>query len=283
MTNPLFDHLNRLNRRELFGNAASGVGLAALAKLMGSGEAFGADGDAITQRGFPGLPGLPHFPPKAKRVVVLWQGGGPSHVDLFDDKPKMREMVGQNIPDSIRGTTRLSTMSSGYGKWPCLPAIKPHRSYGQSGIVMSEMLPNVGAIADDICLVRSMHTEGPSAALVRDLKERGMLDDTLVVWGGEFGRTPFGQGDPVSPKGRDHFGKAYSWWLAGGGVKPGTVYGSTDDFGWNITADPVHVHDMQATILHLCGIDHTRLTFRYQGRQYRITDVHGEVVKGIVA
>ena len=490
MTNPLFDHIQRLNRRELFGNAASGVGLAALAKLIGTGKTFGADGDAATQRGSAALPGLPHFPPKAKRVVVLWQGGGPSHVDLFDDKPKMREMVGQNIPDSIRGTTRLSTMSSGYGKWPCLPAIKPHRSYGQSGIVMSEMLPNVGAIADDLCLVRSMHTEavnhapgvtffmtgsqvpgrpsmgawlsyglgsvtdnlptfvvmtssdraktcgqlffdyywgngflpsryqgvrfrntgdlvpylanppgvsaaarralldeivatdaahladygdpeietritqyemafrmqtsvpdlvdfsnetkatlerygpdalvkgtfanncliarrllergvsfiqlmhagwdqhgnlftqletqckdteGPSAALVRDLKERGMLDDTLVVWGGEFGRTPFGQGDPASPKGRDHFGKAYSWWLAGGGVKPGTVYGSTDDFGWNITADPVHVHDMQATILHLCGVDHTRLTFRYQGRQYRLTDVHGEVVKGIVA
>ena len=106
-----------------------------------------------------------------------------------------------------------------------------------------------------------------------------MLDDTLVVWGGEFGRTPFGQGDPDEPKGRDHFGRAYSWWLAGGGIKPGTVYGATDDFGWNITDDPVHVHDMQATILHLCGIDHTRLTFRYQGRQYRLTDVHGKVVK----
>ena len=126
-------------------------------------------------------------------------------------------------------------------------------------------------------------TEGPSAALVRDLKERGMLDDTLVVWGGEFGRTPFGQGDPKSPKGRDHFGKAYSWWLAGGGVKAGAVHGATDDFAWNITADPVHVHDMQATILHLCGIDHTRLTFRYQGRQYRLTDVHGKVVTGILA
>ena len=124
-------------------------------------------------------------------------------------------------------------------------------------------------------------TEGPSAALVRDLKERGMLDDTLVVWGGEFGRTPFGQGNPNSPTGRDHFGRAFSWWLAGGGIKPGTVYGETDDFGWNITADPVHVHDMQATLLHLCGIDHRRLTFRYQGRQYRLTDVHGEVVHGI--
>jgi hypothetical protein len=126
-------------------------------------------------------------------------------------------------------------------------------------------------------------TDAPSAALVHDLKERGLLDDTLVAWGGEFGRTPFGQGKPESPNGRDHFGKAYSWWLAGGGVKPGTTFGATDEFGWNITENPVHVHDMQATMLHLCGVDHTRLTFRYQGRQYRLTDVHGEVVKGIIA
>jgi len=131
--------------------------------------------------------------------------------------------------------------------------------------------------------VQCRDTERASAALVLDLKERGLLDDTLVAWGGEFGRTPFGQGDPAKPTGRDHFGKAYSWWLAGGGVKAGTVYGATDDFGWNITENPVHVHDMQATIMHLCGIDHTRLTFRYQGRQYRLTDVHGEVVKGILA
>jgi hypothetical protein len=126
-------------------------------------------------------------------------------------------------------------------------------------------------------------TEGPSAALVLDLKERGLLNDTLVIWGGEFGRTPFGQGDPAAPKGRDHFGRAFSWWLAGGGIKPGTVYGATDEFGWNITENPVHVHDMQATLMHLCGIDHTRLTFRYQGRQYRLTDVHGKLVEGILA
>jgi uncharacterized protein (DUF1501 family) len=127
-------------------------------------------------------------------------------------------------------------------------------------------------------------TDAPSAALVKDLKERGMLDDTLVVWASEFGRTPFGQGgDPDNPIGRDHFGKAYSWWLAGAGVKPGTVYGSTDEFGWNITENPVHVHDMQATMLHLNGIDHTRLTYRYQGRQYRLTDVHGQVVAGILS
>jgi len=128
-----------------------------------------------------------------------------------------------------------------------------------------------------------LDTDGPAAALVTDLRERGLLDDTLVVWAGEFGRTPFGQGDPASPKGRDHFGRAFSWWLAGGGVRKGHVHGATDDFAWNITADPVHVHDMQATLLHLAGIDHTRLTFRYQGRQFRLTDVHGHVVSGILA
>jgi len=478
MSHPLFDHHARLNRRQFFGKSAAGVGLAALSSLLG----------AESARSEPGLPGLPHYPAKAKRVVVLWQGGGPSHVDLFDDKPMLRRMATQDIPDSVRGTTRLSTMSSSYSRWPCQPAIKPFRRYGKAGIALSEMLPNVGSLADDICVVRSMNTEavnhapgvtffmtgsqvpgrpslgawlsyglgsesdnlptfvvmtssdrgktcgqlffdyywgagflpsrfqgvrfrntgdlvpylanpagvsresrrallddlaamnaarfaeygdpeietriaqyemafrmqtsvpdlvnfsnesrrtldrygpdalvkgsfanncliarrllergvrfvqlmhsgwdqhsnlftqleaqcrdteGPSAALVRDLKERGMLDDTLVVWGGEFGRTPFGQGNPTSPTGRDHFGRAFSWWLAGGGIKPGTVYGATDDFGWNITADPVHVHDMQATLLHLCGIDHKRLTFRYQGRQYRLTDVHGEIVEGI--
>jgi hypothetical protein len=473
-----------VTRRQLFGSAAGGVGVAALASLLSRGSMA-----AERPRGHAAVPGLPHHPPKAKRVVILWQGGGPSHVDLFDPKPTMVEMAGKDIPDSVRGTTRLSTMSSGYGKWPTLPAIKPFKKYGQCDLEMSEMLPNVGALADDICLVRSMHTEavnhapgvtlfmtgsqipgrpsmgawlayglgsetdnlptfvvmtssdkgktcgqlffdyywgsgflpsryqgvrfrntgdpvpylanppgvskearrallddiaamnaehlaeygdpeidtriaqyemafrmqssvpelldfstesqasldrygpdalakgtfanncliarrllergvrfvqlmhagwdqhgnlhtqlaeqckdteGPSAALVQDLKDRGMLDETLVVWGGEFGRTPFGQGDPANPKGRDHFGRAYSWWLAGGGIRGGTTHGQTDDFAWNVVADPVHVHDMQATILHLCGIDHTRLTFRYQGRQYRLTDVHGNVVKQIL-
>lgn len=481
MSDPMTDNIARVTRRQFFGTGASGVGVAALASLLNSSSAAAAE---------KGLPGVPHFAPKAKRVVVLWQGGGPSHVDLFDEKPLMQEMKGKDIPDSIRGTTRLSTMSSGYGKWPCQPAIKPFKKYGEAGIALSEMLPSVGSIADEICLVRSMYTEavnhapgvtffltgaqvpgrpsmgawlsyglgsdsenlpafvvmtssdkgktcgqlffdyywgsgflpsryqgvrfrntgdlvpyltnppgvsrdarramlddlaemnaahladygdpeidtriaqyemafrmqtsvpdlvdfsgetkdtldrygaealikgtyanncliarrllergvrfvqlmhsgwdqhgnlftqleqqckdteGPSAALVKDLKERGMLDDTLVIWGGEFGRTPFGQGDPKDPKGRDHFGRAFSWWMAGGGVKRGSVYGQTDDFGWNIVANPVHVHDMQATILHLCGIDHTRLTFRYQGRQYRLTDIHGNIVPGIMA
>lgn len=476
-----------VSRRHFLGTTGGGLGMAALATLLGSSSAPAAQG---VSHGMPGLPGLPHFAPKAKRVVIFWQGGGPSHVDLFDDKQVMRERAGQDIPDSVRGTTRLSTMSSSYTKWPCVPAIKPHKKYGKAGIAMSELLPNIGALADDLCLVRSMHTEAvnhapgvtffmtgaqtpgrpsmgawlsyglgsetdnlptfvvmtssdkgktcgqlfydyywgsgflpsryqgvrfrntgdpvpylanppgvssearrallddisemnqahleefhdpeietrilqyemafrmqssvpdlidisgetqatldrygpdvttkgtyannaliarrllergvrfvqlmhagwdqhsnlftqlegqckdtdaPSAALVQDLKERGMLEDTLVVWGGEFGRTPFGQGDPASPKGRDHFGRAYSWWLAGGGIRPGHVHGATDDFAWNITQNPVHIHDMQATLLHLCGIDHTRLTFRYQGRQYRLTDVHGNVVNDILA
>ncbi|MBS0205943.1 MAG: DUF1501 domain-containing protein [Planctomycetes bacterium] len=474
------ENITRVTRRQFFGASAGGIGATALASLLMNPTGHAAE---------PGQPGIPHFPPRARRVVMLWQGGGPSHVDLFDEKPVMQEMKGKDIPDTVRGTTRLSTMSSGYGKWPCQPAIKPFQKYGQAGISLSEMLPSVGGIADELCLVRSMYTEavnhapgvtffltgaqvpgrpsmgawlsyglgnssenlpafvvmtssdkgktcgqlffdyywgsgflpsryqgvrfrntgdlvpylanppgvsregrrallddiaamnaahladygdpeidtriaqyemafrmqtsvpglvdfsgetkatldrygddvqvkgtyannclvarrllergvrfvqlmhsgwdqhgnlftqleqqckdteGPSAALVQDLKERGMLDDTLVIWGGEFGRTPFGQGDPANPKGRDHFGKAFSWWLAGGGVKRGSVYGQTDDFGWNITADPVHVHDMQATIMHLSGIDHTKLTFRYQGRQYRLTDIHGNVVQGIL-
>jgi len=131
--------------------------------------------------------------------------------------------------------------------------------------------------------VQCRDTDAPSAALMQDLKERGLLNDTLVVWGGEFGRTPFGQGDPAKPNGRDHFGRAYSMWLAGGGVKGGTTFGATDDFAWNIVENPVHIHDMQATIMHLCGINHEALTFRYQGRQFRLTDVHGHVVKGILA
>lgn len=475
----LTENAARVTRRQFFGSTASGVGTAALATLLQS-EASES------------LPGLlaPHLAPKAKRVVMLWQGGGPSHVDLFDEKPILAERQGEDIPASVRGETRLSTMSSGYGRWPCTPAIKPFQSYRQSGLRLSSMLPNIGKLADEFCLVRSMHTEAvnhapgvtffmtgaqipgrpsmgawlsyglgretddlpsfvvmtssdkgktcgqlffdyywgsgflpskfqgvrfrntgdpvpyltnpagmsvasrralldgiaemnrahledygdpeidtriaqyemafrmqrsvpeltdfqsesphvldrygpqvlekgsfanncltarrllergvrfvqlmhsgwdqhgnlytqleeqcrdtdaPAAALVHDLKERGLLDETLVIWGTEFGRTPFGQGKPDNPNGRDHFGKAYSWWLAGGGVKPGTVYGATDAFGWNITQDPVHVHDMQATIMHLCGIDHERLTFRYQGRQYRLTDVHGHVVKGMLA
>jgi hypothetical protein len=491
MLQALLSNHQRVTRRQLFGTAGQGIGALALASLLGSQKTFGqaAPAPASSSPGN-GLPGVPHFAPKAKRVVCLWQGGGPSHVDLFDPKPMLLARKGEDIPESVRGATRLSTMTSGVSKWPIQPAIKPFARYGKCGTEISEMLPRIGSIADDICVVRSMNTEAvnhapgvtffmtgaqvpgrpsmgawlsyglgceaedlpafvamtssdkartcgqlfydyywgsgflpsrfqgvrfrntgdpvpylhnppgmsreqrrallddiqamnaahladygdpeidtritqyemafkmqasvpdlldfskeprhvlerygpdvlvkgtfanncliarrllergvrfvqlmhsgwdqhgnlftqleqqcrdtdaPSAALVIDLKERGLLDDSLVLWGGEFGRTPFGQGDPAKPNGRDHFGRAYSMWMAGGGIKAGTTFGATDEFAWNIVENPVHVHDMQATMLHLCGINHEALTFRYQGRQFRLTDVHGKVVRGLLA
>lgn len=482
----LHTHADRVTRRQFFAGTSTGVGIAALATLLGEDSARGGD----KPLGQPGLPGLPHFAAKAKRIIYLWQGGAPSHVDLFDPKPVMEKHKLQDLPESIRGATRLSTMTAGYKKWPTLPAIKPFKKYGKSGLELSTMLPHTGSIADDICVVRSMHTQAvnhapgvtffltgsqvpgrpsmgawlsyglgseaadlpafvvmtssdrgktcgqlffdyywgsgflpskyqgvrfravgdpvpylnnptgvsrearrqlldriqdlnkqhlaeygdpeidtrisqyemafkmqasvpglldfkdepkeviesygpdvnepgtfarhcliarrlvqrgtrfvqlmhsgwdqhsnlftqleqqckdtdqPSAALVKDLKRLGLLDSTLVVWGGEFGRTPFGQGPAEKPIGRDHFGRAFSLWMAGGGVKGGHSVGETDDFAWNIVKDPVHVHDHQATLLHLLGIDHEKLTFRYQGRQYRLTDVHGQVVKAVLA
>jgi len=485
----LEEHLARINRREMLGRTAGGLGVAALATLLGD-AAKAAGPTGTTQPGQPGLSGLPHHAPKADRVIYLWQGGGPSHLDLFDPKPTLEKNHLKDLPESVRGTTRLSTMTAGYKRWPVVPGIKPYKKWGESGLEISTMLPHTGAIADDLCLVRSMNTEAvnhapgvtffltgaqvpgrpslgawvtyglgsdaadlpafvvmtsadkarscgqlfydyywgsgflpgkhqgtrfrpngdpvpylnnpegvspqarrqlldgleelnkqhlaefgdpetatrisqyemafrmqtsvpglldirnepkhvldsygpdvhepgtfarncliarrlvergtrfvqlmhsgwdqhnnlytqleqqcrdtdqPSAALVQDLKRLGLLDRTLVVWGGEFGRTPFGQGPADKPNGRDHFGRAFSLWMAGGGVKAGHVHGATDDWGWNITQDPVHVHDLQATILHLLGIDHTKLTYRYQGRQFRLTDVHGKVASGLIA
>jgi hypothetical protein len=127
-------------------------------------------------------------------------------------------------------------------------------------------------------------TDQPTAALVEELRERGLLEDTLIVWGGEFGRTVYSQGNLTAEDfGRDHHPRCYSMWMAGAGVKPGTVYGETDDFSYNVVQDPVHIHDLNATVLHLLGIDHTRLIYRHQGRDYRLTDVHGEVVRGLLA
>jgi uncharacterized protein (DUF1501 family) len=147
-----------------------------------------------------------------------------------------------------------------------------HRDWDHHGGI-HDQLPKIAKDVDQ-----------PSAALVRDLKVRGLLDDTLVIWGGEFGRTPYAQGNAkLDAYGRDHHGKAFSLWMAGGGVKAGTTYGATDDFGFNVAENPVHIHDLQATILHCLGVDHTRLTYRFQGRQFRLTDVHGHVVKGVLA
>jgi arylsulfatase A-like enzyme len=120
--------------------------------------------------------------------------------------------------------------------------------------------------------------------LIKDLKQRGLLDETLVIWGGEFGRTVYSQGQLSKDNhGRDHHGRCFSLWMAGGGIKPGISYGTTDDYCYNIVENPVHIHDFNATILHCLGLDHERLTYRFQGRDFRLTDVHGHVVKGILA
>ncbi|HAA68299.1 MAG TPA: sulfatase, partial [Planctomycetaceae bacterium] len=124
----------------------------------------------------------------------------------------------------------------------------------------------------------------PQAALVADLKQRGMLDETLVIWGGEFGRTTYSQGKAgLAANGRDHHPRCFTYWMAGGGIKPGMSFGETDDVGYNVARDPVHVHDFQATVMHLMGMDHQRLVFKHQGRRFRLTDVHGKVVKPILA
>lgn len=486
MTTPPTDP-TRLSRRNFLTGTAGCLGMAALSELLNSAlngdEAAPADVKAN---------GLPHFPPTAKRVILLWQGGGASQVDLFDHKPGLEALRLTELPESVRGGTRLSTMTANQKHYPILPAHKPFKQYGQSGMFLSEMLPHLGSMSDEICVVRSMQTESvnhapgvtnfmtgsqipgrpsmgawvsyglgsaakdlpdfvvltsadakktcgqlfyehywgsgfipsqyqgvrfrsegdpvlyisdppgmsrgqkrdmlddlaamnghrlatqadpeiatriaqyemafkmqmsvpdlldlgnespqvldsygpdvrkpgtfashcllarrlaergvrfiqvmhsgwdqhsnlstqlseqcidtdqPSAALLRDLKQRGLLDDTLVIWCTEFGRTVFVQGDISNPTGhgRDHFGRAFSIWMAGGGVKRGHVYGETDDFSYHVVKDPMPVHDWQATVLHLLGIDHQRLTFRYQGRQFRLTDVAGTVASGIIA
>jgi hypothetical protein len=476
-----------ITRRHFLGNASLGLGAAALASLLGR-DGLQAAGAAS---GMPALPGLPHFAPRAKRVIYLMQNGAPSHVDLFDWKPGLARLRGQDLPPSVQMGQRLTTMTQGQ-KQRVLPAIAPFRRHGRSGLWLSDFLPHTASIADDICVVKSLHTEAinhapaltffftgaeqpgrpsmgswvtyglgsandnlpafvvltsrdkeascgqifydfywgsgflpskyqgvkfrgsgdpvlylsnpegvtprvrrgflddlarlnqmrldavgdpeiatriaqyemayrmqssvpaltdfstepehvlsaygpdvlrrgsyaancllarrlvesgvrfvqllhagwdqhqnlptqlkiqcldtdqPSAALVKDLKNRGLLDETLVIWGGEFGRTVFGQGDIDNAKvhGRDHHPRCFALWMAGGGVKPGFTYGETDDFAYNVVRDPVGVHDLQATILHLLGVDHTRLTFKFQGRHYRLTDVHGQVVRDILA
>ena len=143
-----------------------------------------------------------------------------------------------------------------------------HEAWDQHGNLVNDLKKNC------------RDTDQASAALIKDLKQRGMLDDTLVIWGGEFGRTPMVQG---GNDGRDHHPNAFTMWFAGGGIKPGVTLGATDEFGFNAVEDRVHVHDLHATLLHLLGFDHTRLTYRFQGRDFRLTDVHGKLVKKIMA
>ena len=469
-----------LTRRQFLGRSGTGIGAAALASLLIPGVLTAA-----------GLPGFPNFAPKARRVIYLTQAGAPSQLDLFDPKPGLRAQFDKDMPDSVRGEQRLTGMTANQKRFPIAPSVFKFAQYGQTGHWLSELLPHTARIADELCIIRSLHTEAinhdpamtmlqsghqiggrpslgswlsyglgsenanlpafvvmisrpsgatnaqplhermwgagflaakyqgvrfspgkdpvlflsnppgitnerrramlddlaalnritlddyqdpetqtridqfemafrmqasvpdladmssepasvferygpesrkpgtyaancilarrlaerdvrfiqlyhrgwdqhnnlpagiksqcydtdqPTAALIIELKERGLLDDTLVVWGGEFGRTVYSQGVLTQANyGRDHHPRCFTVWMAGGGVKRGAVMGETDDYSYNIVRDPVHIHDLNATVLHLLGIDHERLTFRHQGRDYRLTDVHGEVVKGVLA
>jgi hypothetical protein len=492
---PGISDVARVTRRHFFGTSAAGIGGVALGTLLGS--------NSTRMAGASGAVHGVHFPPRAKRIIFLFQSGGPAQQDLFDYKPLLNEKNGQQLPDEVRAGQRLTGMSAQQTSIPLAGSIFKFTQHGKSGAWLSELLPNHRKIVDDVCFVKSMFTEAinhdpaitffqtgsqiagrpsfgtwlsyglgsinddlpsfivlvsanqadqplyarlwgsgfldskyqgvqlrpgkdpvlylsnpdgicrsgrhamleklnelnrhqfekeldpeiesriaqyemafrmqtsvpeatdlstepestfelygedsrtpgtfaancllarrlaerdvrfiqlyhqgwdhhgslpagirgqcsetdqASAALVLDLKQRGMLDDTLVIWGGEFGRTSYSQGAlTVDDYGRDHHPRCFTMWLAGGGVKPGISYGRTDDYGYNIadvdgnsisptkhelTPGAVHVHDLQATILHLLGIDHAALTFKYQGRHYRLTDVHGHVVKDILA
>ncbi|MFP6581803.1 MAG: DUF1501 domain-containing protein [Candidatus Hydrogenedentota bacterium] len=479
--NPIFEAEQFINRRQFFGRTATGIGAAALGSMLGGGVAE-ASGELMPK---------PHFAPKAKRVIYLFQSGGPSQLDLFDYKPEMRGLQGTELPDSIRKGQRITGMTSGQSTLPVASTMFNFAQHGESGTWISELMPHTAKVVDDLCIIRTLNTEainhdpgitylqtghqqpgrpslgswmsyglgsenkdlpgfvvlishgsskrdaqalfqrlwgagflpsehqgvnfraaadpvlylsdppgidkatrrrmldglaqlneiqhkefsdpeivariaqyemayrmqasvpeladlsdepestfelyGESArtpgtyaancllarrmaehdvrfiqlyhrgwdqhgnlprdirlqsgdveqsspALITDLKQRGLLDDTLVVWAGEFGRTIYCQGALRQDNyGRDHHGRCYSIWMAGGGIKGGMTYGETDDFCYNVVENPVHVHDLNATILHLLGMDHERLTHRFQGRDYRLTDVHGNVVHDILA
>lgn len=483
--NPWSDHIGLLeNRRQFFGRSSTGIGTAALASLLQRDAVHGAE--APTRHG--GLPGIPHFAPRAKRVIYLLQSGAPSQVDLLDHKPTLEKLHLQPLPDSIRDGQRLTGMTAGQKEFPVIKSPYAFRQHGESGTWISDLLPHMSQVVDDICVINSMHTEAinhdpaitffqsghqqpgrpsigawlsyglgsetenlpsfvvllskntfnqaqplydrlwgsgflpsrfqgvkfrsqgdpvlylsdpagidrstsrglldqlarlnqlrldqvgdpeiatriaqyemayrmqtsvpeladlsdepestfklygedarqpgthaancliarrlaergvrfiqvfhrgwdhhsnvqknlpglarqtdqGSAALIADLKQRDMLDETLVIWGGEFGRTVYAQGNPQT-FGRDHHPRCFSIWMAGGGIRGGMTYGKTDDYCYNVVENPVHVHDFHATILHCLGIDHERLTYRFQGRDYRLTDVHGRVVRDILA
>jgi hypothetical protein len=478
----------QLSRRNFLSRTSLGLGAAAMASLLGSDQSM-AGKVAPVPGEIPGLPlGKPHFAPKAKRIIYLFQSGAPSQLELFDYKPRLEEMWGQDLPESIRKGQRLTGMTAGQSSFPLVASKYKFEQYGSGQMHISELLPYTSRIADDVTFIRSMHTEainhdpavtffqtgsqqggrpswgswvsyglgsdnqnmpsfvvllskgrpgdqplyaklwsngflpsvhqgvvfrsGPdpvfylnnpegidnssrrrmlnslaklqqaqyekildpeinyrmeqyemayrmqtavpetmdtskepdyifdlygeesrkpgtfaancllarkliekdvkfvqlyhqgwdqhgnlpndiktmaksvdqaSAALVQDLKQRGLLDETLVVWGGEFGRGSYSQGKLSRDNyGRDHHPRSFTIWLAGAGVKKGFVIGETDEFGYNVIKDPVHVHDFQATIMHLLGIDHEQLVFKHQGRRYRLTDVHGKVVKPIL-
>jgi hypothetical protein len=478
----LHDHALLQTRRYFLQGSGLSLGAVALASLLGD--------DARSDDAVGGLPGLPHFAPRAKRVIYLFQSGAPSQMDLFDYKPRLADMRGVELPDSVRRGQRLTGMTATQEQFPIAPSMYRFRQHGRSGAWISELMPHLSSVADELCFIKSMHTEAinhdpaitffqsgaqlagrpsmgswiayglgsenrdlpafvvlisqgtgnpadqplydrlwgsgflpsqyqgvkfrssgepvlflsnpdgvdgatrrrilddiarlneirleetgdpetrtriaayelahcmqtsvpdltdisreprhvrdmygpevtrpgsyayncllarrltergvrfvqlfhrgwdqhvnlprqitgqardtdqPSAALIKDLQARGLLDETLVIWGGEFGRTVYCQGTLTADNyGRDHHPRCFTFWLAGGGVRPGMTFGVTDDFSYNIVENPVEVHDLHATMLHCLGIDHRRMTYRYQGRNHRLTDVHGNVVQEIL-
>ncbi|GAB3941619.1 DUF1501 domain-containing protein [Spirosoma harenae] len=484
MEKEILEHGLNFNRRRFLSRLSLGLGSAALGSLLIP-DLFG--GNSADEEGF--KPGMPHFAPKAKRVIYLFQNGAPSQQELFDYKPKLRELWGQEMPSSIRGTQRLTGMTAFQKQFPLVGSFVDFKQYGESRAWVSDLMPYTAKVVDDLCIVKSMYTEainhdpaltfiqtgsqqgnrpsmgswlsyglgnenknlpnftvllsrgvgngqgvysklwsngfldsihqgvqfskgedpvlylrdpegmdrlarremldnlselnemgyqefgdpeimakvkqyemayrmqtavpevmdlskepddiiklyGPdclvpgtfaancllarklsengvrfvqlyhqgwdqhgnlpfeiakqakdvdqaSAALVTDLKQRGLLDETLVIWGGEFGRTSYTQGKLTKENyGRDHHPRCFTIWMAGGGIKPGIVYGETDEMGYNVASNPVHVHDFQATVLHQLGLNHEKLIFKHLGRRYRLTDVSGKVVHDIIA
>ena len=479
----------QLSRRNFLSRTSLGLGAAAMASLLNADNSM-ADKMATEMPEGATFPlGKPHFAPKAKKIIYLFQSGAPSQLELFDYKPKLEQMWGQDLPESIRKGQRLTGMTAGQSSFPLAASNYKFERYGSNGMTISELMPHTSKIVDDVTFIRSMHTEainhdpaitffqtgsqqggrpswgswvsyglgsdnqnmpsfvvllskgrpgdqplyaklwsngflpsihqvvvfrsGPdpvfylnnpegidktsrrrmlnslaklqqgqfekildpeinyrmeqyemayrmqtavpdtmdiskepeyifdlygedsrkpgtfaancllarkliekdvkfvqlyhqgwdqhgnlphdiktmaksvdqaSAALIQDLKQRGLLDETLVVWGGEFGRGAYSQGKLTKDNyGRDHHPRSFTIWMAGAGVKKGFVFGETDEFGYNVIKDPVHVHDFQATVMHLLGVNHEQLIFKHQGRRFRLTDVHGNVVKSILA
>ena len=202
-------------------------------------------------------------------MAFRMQSSVPELTDLNDEPASTFEMYGPEArqPGTFAANCLLARRMLERGV-RCVQLY--HRGWDQHG----GLATNLPRQAHDV--------DQPQAALIADLKQRGMLDDTLIVWAGEFGRTVYGQGGLQTDYGRDHHGRCFSVWMAGGGIKPGMVHGETDEFGYNIVSNPVHIHDLNATILHCLGYDHLRLTYRFQGRDYRLTDVHGNVVKDVL-
>lgn len=486
LTDPAYQNGLLQTRRELIFNTAKCLGGAALGSLMAP-DLIAAP--KANSRG--GLPGVPHFAPKAKRIIMLFNSGGPSHIDMFDYKPAMRDFHGEELPESVRNGQRLTTMTSGQKSFPCVAPMFEFKRMGQHGTWVNETLPHIGSVADDITIIKSMHSEAinhdpaityiltgtqqlgkpsfgswisyglgspnknlpsyivmisrgsgasnqalysrlwssgflpskhqgvnlrsgkepvlylkdpegidrdlrrrmldgiskinqeqfeefgdpetqtrisqyemafrmqssvpelmdvtkepknvtdlygpdaqrpgsfarncilarrmaergvpfihlfhrgwdhhgglpgkfpkqckdidqPAAALIKDLKQRGMLDETLVICGGEFGRTIYSQGKLTDTNhGRDHHSRCFTTWVAGGGFKAGYEHGQTDDHSYNIVKDPVHINDLNATLLQQMGIDHERLTYRFLGLDQRLTGVEGaKVIPQLVA